>query len=1284
MGKASAAWTVVSLGLTMVSNNIDRREAMFESSEYPAENLAYYALVDTHYRDEKVEGGQNLDRALVRVYTAILEYTAEVKKVVWLELGAKKWADFTNTLRDRERAKQILDGVDEGLALSRNVHSTVLKGEEKDIMTWMSALPFSDIQQTTQGYRTADTGSWLLECPEYQEWKSSPGSVLWLPGVVGCGKSVLCSTVIRDIEKLCGEDCSKSIGYWYFQFTHDRTQSVDSMTRSLIRQLSRSPVVPSVRKCWEEHDRKGSRPSQEKIIGMLNDVVASMPGDVFVVIDALDECPMTGKARHHLLSLLVDLAQRHQQNIHILATSRPEQDILAIMERFSFINLEERLANDVETFVRAALEDDYLRESEADIKSSIIDALLNKGERRFRWADLQIKRFQKCPTDERIRDALRTIPPTIEATYQTILDRIEKEGNSPLARQMLMLLAFPVGPLDLKHVSDGIVRLAHFSVKEFLVVSAEADTGDRCRFSETAANQMLATKTVDFLLKKTDELDEAASMKHAFLVYATANWHTHVAALGDTSLWPEGLPDKVDRLFTEPIVYFNWVRIAESAAHPVDCQWDKRLEECKPPIYSAAERSLLRTVDLLVDGGADPLQRLGALRRSPFDLAVETGDLELVDLLLKKNLPITADHLVLSTLVMLSLAGGKGADDISKSKLRAVMDTMRELGLLFDPPRSSEKIISETVIHRAMMNNTAGLEMVRQFLGWREMGLVSFSFPSDIVRIATCFAFDLEDMFDLLFQRCEDEIQIPPTLFNVAGQLPWMRFERLAALTRRKSAELTMHDTLVRAMAEFFNRTDMDFVLRARPDIRVTESVLVHAAKNEQGLDVFFLLWDRREQGISITEDVLVGAAGNGGSQDILQFLIDKLAADVQLADKVMEEAIANLPKGLSMVRAIWGSHKASFDISANMIELAIGRSSAPMEMLELLRNNSTTEVPVSEAMMCAAAGNRRNAPDLITYLSQMQEEPIPVTEKVTIAAINSDPGTMEMLLDKFPGACPYHGPNTNDRPPDLVLDILLERELVTAHQKLLEAVAGKYETLTTVLSRAPDIPISHRALVEAAKDPRSIRLLLDKQDVNTPNTEDLIVGATDSGEDWKFREVVEAIVQRTGSAQITEKVFRAALCTGLIDAFPWLFEQRPDLDITVDGLFDAVWQDVEVPAMKKLVAFFGLAAFHDDEEREITVPLMERYPYSRETKENYGLDEILKFLAGDGAEMPMSDSQGMAEIFVERCGLTAVENFLKSRPGIVISDSLVQAAEKNLVANRDELLTFLEKRRAR
>ena len=153
------------------------------------------------------------------------------------------------------------------------------------------------------------------------------------------------------------------------------------MIRSLIRQLSQSPLVPSVRDCWKRIAKKGDQPDREEIISMLDDVVSDMPGDIFLVLDALDECPTDRKERKHLLSLLVNLADSHNKNIHILATSRPEQDINTAMGKFPSINLEQKLANDVETFVLSALQEEYLQDIDENIKSSIVHALLNTGER---------------------------------------------------------------------------------------------------------------------------------------------------------------------------------------------------------------------------------------------------------------------------------------------------------------------------------------------------------------------------------------------------------------------------------------------------------------------------------------------------------------------------------------------------------------------------------------------------------------------------------------------------------------------------------------------------------------------------------------------------------------------------------------------------------------------------------------------------------------------------------------------------------------------------------------
>lgn len=64
----------------MIKNDIERRDDIFHAAEYLTGILSYYAILENHYRDRKVESDRGLEDALVEVYTAILQYTAEVKK----------------------------------------------------------------------------------------------------------------------------------------------------------------------------------------------------------------------------------------------------------------------------------------------------------------------------------------------------------------------------------------------------------------------------------------------------------------------------------------------------------------------------------------------------------------------------------------------------------------------------------------------------------------------------------------------------------------------------------------------------------------------------------------------------------------------------------------------------------------------------------------------------------------------------------------------------------------------------------------------------------------------------------------------------------------------------------------------------------------------------------------------------------------------------------------------------------------------------------------------------
>lgn len=288
--------------------------------------------------------------------------------------------------------------------------------EEKEQLNWLSMAPYWRRQAALQDKRTVDTGIWFLDSEEYNRWKANPGDILWLQGIsksfnvslrspmslIICNSglweicSLVChssfynrmiltsasSTVIRDLEGICRLDPSKVFAYWYFEFGVNATQSVDALSRSLIRQLSWSPLASSITDLWKRNYHRGSQPDSEAILAVLDDVLSKISSQVYLVFDALDECPEneSSKERGSFLALLVGLLERHPSKVHILATSRPEEDIGQALEKFSKVDLEDCLADDVKRFVTASISQ-HLDKWDEEIKKLILDTLLSFRER---------------------------------------------------------------------------------------------------------------------------------------------------------------------------------------------------------------------------------------------------------------------------------------------------------------------------------------------------------------------------------------------------------------------------------------------------------------------------------------------------------------------------------------------------------------------------------------------------------------------------------------------------------------------------------------------------------------------------------------------------------------------------------------------------------------------------------------------------------------------------------------------------------------------------------------
>ena len=141
------------------------------------------------------------------------------------------------------------------------------------------------------------------------------------------------SAIINNISTLC-EAGLASMAYFYFDFRDvvDK-QSRRNLLPSLLVQLSTRSVAfcDILSRLYETHDNGARQPSEKALTQCLKDML-TLPnqGPVYLIMDALDECPDTSDVRSPrelVLDLVKDLVSLRLPTLHICVTSRPEVDI---------------------------------------------------------------------------------------------------------------------------------------------------------------------------------------------------------------------------------------------------------------------------------------------------------------------------------------------------------------------------------------------------------------------------------------------------------------------------------------------------------------------------------------------------------------------------------------------------------------------------------------------------------------------------------------------------------------------------------------------------------------------------------------------------------------------------------------------------------------------------------------------------------------------------------------------------------------------------------------------
>jgi hypothetical protein len=201
--------------------------------------------------------------------------------------------------------------------------------EFRKIVAWLAPPDPGTNHDTARQRYESRTGEWLLKSSQYRSWKTGVVNYLWMYGKAGCGKTILCSTAIEDIRTTSEQDTDTSFAFFYFSFSDERKQSDSDMLRSLVAQLGwREPGLSMLRQAYG--DAKRSVPGPDELEKILLASTRSC-SKVYLLIDALDECPEDHETRQSVLARIERLTQ-DAPNLRVLTTSRELDRIRKSME----------------------------------------------------------------------------------------------------------------------------------------------------------------------------------------------------------------------------------------------------------------------------------------------------------------------------------------------------------------------------------------------------------------------------------------------------------------------------------------------------------------------------------------------------------------------------------------------------------------------------------------------------------------------------------------------------------------------------------------------------------------------------------------------------------------------------------------------------------------------------------------------------------------------------------------------------------------------------------------
>jgi hypothetical protein len=193
------------------------------------------------------------------------------------------------------------------------------------------------------------------------------------------------SAIIQDIEGMQAAGLA-TMAYYYFDFRDVKKQDCYGLLSSLVSQLSAEsdPWFNVLSQLYSDNTRGIRKPDMDALKKCMTGML-SLPGQgpIYIVVDALDECPNssgTPSAREELLELIEELVDLKLPNVHLCVASRPEIDIRTALEPLTSlkVSLHDEIGQkeDIIAYIKSFVHSDRnMRKWREEDQNLVIDTL---------------------------------------------------------------------------------------------------------------------------------------------------------------------------------------------------------------------------------------------------------------------------------------------------------------------------------------------------------------------------------------------------------------------------------------------------------------------------------------------------------------------------------------------------------------------------------------------------------------------------------------------------------------------------------------------------------------------------------------------------------------------------------------------------------------------------------------------------------------------------------------------------------------------------------------------